>query len=196
MRNSTSKAKIAENALQLYGNYKAQGGTFKADVYKLRTNPDRVTIRFLWTLCCNIGCRYADFFRHGNGTMANLPVGPTGLKRISNQMDALGMDLKDVADAINVRPSTLGTFFRTGYHPSIKPEVFEALLNVLQVTPSIYAGKEAEPEKEPEPVPEQKQEPQQDLFSEYCRPSDILIECNGKWYRSTGWVEVNIKEAE
>ena len=50
MRNTTSKAKIAENALQLYGNYKAHGGTFKADVYKLRGNPDRVTIRFLWTL--------------------------------------------------------------------------------------------------------------------------------------------------
>lgn len=195
MRNSTSKAKIAENALQLYGNYRAQGGTFRADVYKLRTNPDRVTIRFLWTLCCNIGCRYTDFFQQGKGTMANLPVGQTGLKRISNQMDALGMDMGETASAIGVKPNTLGTFFRTGYHPAMTPEKFEALLMALQVTPAIYAGKDGEPEKEPEPLPERKQEPQQDLFSEYSRPSDILIECNGKWYRPTEWVEVNVKEA-
>ena len=183
MRNSTSKAKIAENALQLYGNYRAEGGTFRADVYKLRTNPDRVTIRFLWTLCCNIGCRYADFFQQGKGTMANLPVGQTGLKRISNQMDALGMDMGETA--------------RTGYHPSMTPEKFEALLNVLQVTPAIYAGKEAAPEKEPEPVPETKPEPQQDLFSmEYPKPGKLIVECGGKWYQVTGWQEVSVEEVE
>ena len=73
---------------------------------------------------------------------------------------------------------------------------------MLQVTPAVYAGKE-EPNQEPEPQQEaqpvveqsvvQQPEPQQDLFSVYCRPSDILIECNGKWYRPTGWVEVEVK---
>jgi len=184
---TSSVNKIAENALRLYGEYR---GPFRADVYKLKKNPDRVTIRFLLTLSKGIGCRYADFFRNGAKTMSNLPVGPTGLKRIRNQMDVLGMGLEDVAGAIGVRTITLRTFLNTGYHPTITPEKFEALLDALQVTPAIYAGKEAEPEREPE----QKPEPQQDLFSEFCRPSDILIECNGKWYRPTGW-EV-VKEAQ
>ncbi len=194
MRNATANTKtIAANALQLYGNYKAKGGKFNADVYKYKKDPNKVTIPFLLKLSRGIGCKYVDFFRKGNVTVSNIPVGQTYLKRIRNQMDALGMDMGQTASAIGVRTVTLGTFIRTGYHPAMNPEKFEALLDALKITPEIYTGKETEPEKEPEPVPEQKQEPQQDLFSEYCRPSDILIECNGKWYRSTGWVEVEVK---
>ena len=198
MKSATANIKtVAANALKLYKNYKAKGGKFKADVYKYDKDPNKVTIPALLKLSSGIGCKYADFFRQGERTVANLTVGKTGLKRIRNQMDALGMDMKEVAGAINVRPGTLGTFLRTGYHPAMTPEKFEALLNVLQVTPAIYAGKEGEPEKQPEPVPEQKRETQQDLFSmEYPKPGKLIVECGGKWYRVTGWQEVSVEEVE
>ena len=192
MRNTTSKTKIAENALRLYGEY---SGPFKADVYKLRKDPDRVTIRFLWNLCKGIGCSYADFFRNGNQTMANLPVGQTGLKRIKQQMEKLELASSTVACEIGVRPVTLRTFLDTGYHPTITPDKFEALLDTLQITPAIYAGKEAAPEKEPEPAPEQKPETQQDLFCmEEPKPGRLVVEFGGKWYQTTGWQEVTVEE--
>ena len=160
----TLKEKLADNILFMMkqqGRTKTElcqlAGIGHAELSKMASNPQRITVIFLLKIARGLHCAYSDLFNYNGKMLPNLEIGSAYLQRIKARRKELGKSEREAAGDVKIRQSTYKNF-EAGIC-GMDPVKFDLLLWILEITPDYLSGK-----GEPDPANGQTEE-MTNLFS-------------------------------